>query len=479
MIKKGWKSAGVLFVSVLFLSITIFFATGSAYGNSDKQVTLPDFYNANILSEEEINRQLEFSEEVIRKHKRYREANNLDSSDEAIKNALTSTNARETITKYSIALTEEEEKYIQERDGLMEKYGKLISSMMKENGVTVFKGPNNEITERYSNVGTFYQEKANGLKFVVSFSIQSEQTDQIRKAIEEIVPPEYLEFRDVDFSEAELVKAYEDITTESKELSITLENVIVDIKNNIVEVQVEDKMNANRISINSLKFSSPGIYKFEIGKSNEQPEARTTKLDTMVGGLLIADSASNSTNSLGYCSIGTSAKKNGDRFIITAGHCLESWSSNIYQGGEKVGTEHYQYDGDYADVGVIQVTANKKISNYVYKYSWTDGKVTSYQSNVSSLDIGDNVCLSGATTGFSCGEITALNANSSGNIGFIQTDIDSAGGDSGGTYWYNNVLIGIHTAGEVSGTPFTRFTHIANAIAYGGAWTPFTSNTAE
>ncbi|SDD51652.1 Trypsin [Paenibacillus sp. CF095] len=433
--------------------------------------------------------QLEYSDAVVNKHKRYRQSNNLDYSEETIRAALNSPNATNTIPKYSIALTEEEEAYIQERDELMVKYGDEISKMMKENGVTITSGPNNEITESYSDIGTFYQEKSNGLKFVISFSVINEETNRIKKAIEDLVPAEYLEFREANFSEAELVSAYEGLIKESREAGIALEEVTVAVKENSVIVKVEDQKKVDLIeenilkketSINSLKAYKPSIFKVVVGEANDKLEARTSTLNTMAGGLLIVNNSADSKTGTGpFCTLGTLATKGNDRFIITAGHCFDSWGSNVYQGGELIGTKHYQYVGDKADIGVIKVDAGKKISNYVYKYSWTDSRITSYQSSPSSLDVGDNICMSGARSGFLCGEVTSLNTSMNGGSGYIQTDIDSAGGDSGAPYWYNGVLMGIHSGGEISGTPFTRFTHIANAIAYGGVWTPYTSNTVK
>lgn len=123
----------------------------------------------------------------------------------------------------------------------MVKYGDEISKMMKENGVTTTSGPNNEITESYSDIGTFYQEKSNGLKFVISFSVINEETNRIKKAIEDLVPAEYLEFRETNFSEAELVSAYEGLIKESREAGIALEEVTVAVKENSVIVKVADQ----------------------------------------------------------------------------------------------------------------------------------------------------------------------------------------------------------------------------------------------
>lgn len=457
-------------------------------GISDSSFLSDD--NSSIVYDEKFYEQLNFNDAVVQKHKKYREANNLDYSNEAIQKALKSSNAPSTILTYSIALTEEEESYIRERDALMVEYADPISSLLKENGITKTTGPNNEVVETYSTIGTFYQEKKNGLKFIVSFSESNERVDQVKKSIEELVPAKYLEFRNANFSEAELVDAYENLMNESRQSGIQIEEAEVAIKENSVVVKAEDTATVNlieknslqdRTSLNSSPDNQPSIFKIVTGKSNTQAEARNSKLDTMVGGLLISDSVQKSTDSIGFCTLGTTATKGTDRFLITAGHCFDSWGPTIFQGGEQIGTDHYQYMGDYADIAVIKASNNKKISNYIYKYSWTDSRVTSYQTSSSSLKVGDNICMSGAKTGFSCGEVTSLNSTGipGTGIGFIKTDIDSEAGDSGSPYWYDGVLMGIHSGGEVTGPPFTVFTHISKAIAYAGGWTPYTSNTVK
>ncbi|GIP14603.1 hypothetical protein J40TS1_02450 [Paenibacillus montaniterrae] len=477
MNKKIFK----LFTTFLCVIISLTFISGSILADNSEHSQSPQL-DIVLMSDEELNRQLEYSEEVIEQHQKYRQANNLDFSEEAIQAALKSDNAKDTIVKYSVALTEEEEQYVQERDQIMKKYGGQISALLKEGGLEVAIGPDKDIIETYSNIGTFHQETANGLKFIVGFSVDNEKVKQVRKAIEELVPQEYLEIRKVNYSEAELLTAYEAIIKESRKQGIPFETVVVRVQENVVEVKVAKNEQALQLlkgeTLVPFKDKTSEIYKVVVEKSNEQLVARTSTLNTMAGGLLIADNASNSQTASGiYCTIGTLAKKNNNRFIVTAAHCTEQWTSSIYQGGEEVGTKHFEYQGDYADVGVIAVASNKKISNYVYKYSWTDSRVTSYQSSSSSLNVGDKICMSGATSGFKCGEVTALNVTSLGSLGYMETDIPALGGDSGGTLWYDGNLLGIMRSSDY--VSYSRFTHIARAMAYGGALTPFTSNTAE
>lgn len=104
----------------------------------------------------------------------------------------------------------------------MDKYGKQIANLLSEDGVVFTKGPNNDIIERYSDVGTFHQEKENGLKFVVGFSAENEKANRMKKTIEALVPAEYLEIKKVQFSEAELFSAYEAVIKESRQWCFTI-----------------------------------------------------------------------------------------------------------------------------------------------------------------------------------------------------------------------------------------------------------------
>lgn len=105
----------ILFLTSLYGTAFATVDNVPAESSGDNLFTASSYSEMVAFPEDEMARQLEYSEEVIQKHERYRKANNLDYSKQAILNALKSPNAKETIPKYSVALTEEEESYIQER----------------------------------------------------------------------------------------------------------------------------------------------------------------------------------------------------------------------------------------------------------------------------------------------------------------------------------------------------------------------------
>lgn len=146
-------------------------------------------------------------------------------------------------------------------------------------------------------------------------------------------------------------------------------------------------------------------------------------------------------------------KANGDRVIITAGHCLQ------YHGGS--GKPWYHNDDRFgisqgnslsdppsathftADIGWIKIDASEDISpaNQWFANSSADIRsITGVRSNFGQVE-GDPVCRSGEQSYFDCGVIKADDVskpNGEGEtIASVWTwDEDSAGGDSGGTMVY-------------------------------------------
>ncbi|KUM33395.1 hypothetical protein AR539_15755 [Arthrobacter sp. EPSL27] len=97
------------------------------------------------------------------------------------------------------------------------------------------------------------------------------------------------------------------------------------------------------------------------------------------------------------------------------------------------------------------------------------GTVTPFQ--------GQEVCRSGRTTGWSCGQVDETGiyvvggrTTAPGDLrafrGFLSNSVQSAGGDSGGPWISGNFAVGTHTAGETSGENFAIATTLADALGY-------------
>lgn len=402
------------------------------------------------------------------KQLKYRLENNLSTSDEAILKAMNDPNAERTKNTYSISLTAEEEAYINERDKQMLEYKTVI--------LNIVRGEN-----EFNEVGTFYQVTNTGLKFIVGFSKENEEVERMKSELEKAVPQKLLVIKKVTNSERELIDVYRKISSEKgywTEQGVQISGLSLSVKDDIVKVSINPFTDEDRSQLEAYY----GNDKIQVKQSNEKIEllARTSKFDTMVGGLAIATTSANSTSDPD-CSTGFTATKGTDRFVVTAGHCTYG-STTWYQGGESIGSTHYTYMGESADVGLIKVSGTKYISNYVYKYSGFDSNYVNYETNHSWAVVGDKVCMSGSTSGFQCGEVTDVYASGVYGDSYIKSTIQSAGGDSGGTIWYSGFLKGIVHAGSTdsaTGIKSTIYTHVADAMAFGGSFTPYTSSTAK
>ncbi|MGP4031826.1 LPXTG cell wall anchor domain-containing protein [Pseudarthrobacter sp. 1C304] len=97
------------------------------------------------------------------------------------------------------------------------------------------------------------------------------------------------------------------------------------------------------------------------------------------------------------------------------------------------------------------------------------GAVTPFQ--------GQEVCRSGRTAGWSCGQVDETGiyvvggrTTAPGDLrafrGFLSKSVESRGGDSGGPWISGNFAVGTHTAGETSGENFAIATTLADALGY-------------
>lgn len=428
------------------------------------------FFTTSVAADEtEGTKQFMSEEEFYEKDIEYRKDNNLDYSLKHIKNVNKNPKANKSIEKYSVNLTDEELSYIKERDQLMSDVGKEIQKLMKG-------------SFNFSQFGSFHQSTEKGLKFVISFSENTKETSAVKNKIKDIAPSNLLTFKQVEYSEQDLVDMINKINEDMKE-SILEENEITDMSVNLFDNKVDIALKYyNEIDANLLlkKYGSNIIQVSNIS-STVEPESRRSNYWTMVGGLQIANTSFNSTSvedGRPRCTLGLSAIKNGVYYFITAGHCIDGWGTYTYQGGKSIGTNHFHTIQDYADIGLIKRSSTVGASNGMYKYQWNDDSVQDYQSHSSEISVGDGICMSGITSGFNCKKVTSTYASASANgqnyVGFMRSDIDSEPGDSGAPYWYNDILMGVHQGGpsDSAATQYSIFTHISHAIRLGGAWTP-------
>lgn len=151
----------------------------------------------------------------------------------------------------------------------------------------------------------------------------------------------------------------------------------------------------------------------------------------------------------GYCTSAFQAKKgNGDRVLITAGHCLANaegagkpWDFHL---GSRFGlAQGNSLNGSSvkADIGWIKIDAgiDKDPADRFYQASNTPAPFDGQMPNGDQNE-GDMVCRSGGTEGWDCDEIVnnGVSVSRSNGSGQTITDVwvwgkDSSEGDSGGT----------------------------------------------
>lgn len=391
--------------------------------------------------------------QVIDEQASFRETIGISTSPAHITEVIQESFNKEAYEKYGMYLTDEEfkvfERTLEANDYIVSSLPEIVNSASKS----------------LSEIASYRADFPNQ-KVYIYFSEETEQTQATQQRIEETFPyPEMLQFENVAYSKKQLEEKIDEISpfmlpgNFSEEYSIN--SLGVNVKENSIDVGIYPY---------EERFAQELYEKFGemlIVKEREplQQQARNSTLNNMQGGLNIAYTRSVSEGD-GDCTIGFTAEKNNQDYVVTAGHCIESavnsGQSYWYQGGEIIGAGSDYADGYNWDAGLILLTSSKNATNYIYKYQSFDSKYTR-ATNGPAYE-GQPVCNSGITSGFQCGEVTAeYELINIGNRTVMRTvaDYENAGGDSGGPIWYGEVLIGVHNAGNASSTnPVAAFSHM-------------------
>ncbi|MGH3683935.1 MAG: S1 family peptidase [Pseudonocardiaceae bacterium] len=154
-----------------------------------------------------------------------------------------------------------------------------------------------------------------------------------------------------------------------------------------------------------------------------------------------------STSEGGRCSVGFNAISGARRYVITAGHCTKL--GGIWSGpdGSPLGPVAKSSFPDH-DFGLVEVTAPSWEQTHDVD---ADGGGYLTVTGTIPAAVGDQVCLSGSTSGYHCGQVQALNETvnyGDGAIvhGLTKTNICAEAGDSGGS-----MMSGTQAQGTLSG----------------------------
>ena len=148
--------------------------------------------------------------------------------------------------------------------------------------------------------------------------------------------------------------------------------------------------------------------------------------------------------------------------IVTAGHCGSSQGYGYLPFTFVPGEELNSGDVD-AQVHDIYDYPTNNVDNAIQKGLSTQS-ITSVLDHA-DLDINDNLCHQGATTGWSCGQISSVNSAQidGGGSNVLRVDgngINSGLGDSGGPYVWNTSAIGLHEGVAVNLPPPNRIVSV-------------------
>ncbi|WP_431782160.1 S1 family peptidase [Streptomyces chumphonensis] len=225
----------------------------------------------------------------------------------------------------------------------------------------------------------------------------------------------------------------------------------VDLEHDAVTIEVRDAGDpATRAFLKKAE-------KFGDAVRTERTEERLTAQTTVYPGSRM--NPNNNRNS--WCSVGFGARdRSGSQYLVSAGHCIDPGTGLYFDGDRFAVGEHtrYRLGSRSVDMGVALVDRGDAIATSVG--TWGNSRPVAVRGSERAR-VGSTVCKSGATTGWTCGEISSYNqtvtyVDRSGGPDTVVTGLGSAsvcteGGDSGGAY-----ISGDQGQGMTSGGPLNQ-----------------------
>ncbi|HEX4101743.1 MAG TPA: S1 family peptidase [Pseudonocardiaceae bacterium] len=196
-------------------------------------------------------------------------------------------------------------------------------------------------------------------------------------------------------------------------------------------------------SVVVLATDAAAARTFAAGQRNvrvEHVDARPRLLADLRGGDTITTSAG------GRCSVGFNAISGHTRYIITAGHCTKLGGTWSGPDGTAIGpVAKSTFPGH--DFGLVEVTSAAWAQTHDVE---SDNGYLNVAGNKPAA-VGDQVCLSGSTTGYHCGKVETVGETvnyGDGDVvnGLTGTNICAEAGDSGGS-----IMSGTQAQGTLSG----------------------------
>jgi streptogrisin D len=144
-----------------------------------------------------------------------------------------------------------------------------------------------------------------------------------------------------------------------------------------------------------------------------------------------------------FCSAGFNVVKDGQPYVLTAGHCTSSMKT--WKGvGPSVASNFPS-----TDFGLVRNDSARPAPGAVDLYNGSSQPIT----GVGTATVGEHVCASGMATGYTCGTVTAVNQTvdyGDGQVvhGLIETNVHTDHGDSGGPLFDGSTALGTVSGGD-------------------------------
>ncbi|MBD3930338.1 S1 family peptidase [Streptomyces chumphonensis] len=225
----------------------------------------------------------------------------------------------------------------------------------------------------------------------------------------------------------------------------------VDLADDVVTIEVRDaSAPATQAFLKKAEKFGDAVRTVE---TDERLEAQTT--------VYPGSEMNPNNNPNSWCSVGYGARdRSGNQYLVSAGHCISPDTGLYFDGGRFAVGDHTRYSlgTRSVDMGVARIDRGDSIATQVG--TWGNGSNKAVRGSQRG-SVGSTVCKSGATTGWTCGEIDSYNrtvtyVDRSGGpdtvvTGLASSSVCTEGGDSGGAY-----ISGDQAQGMTSGGPLNQ-----------------------
>jgi hypothetical protein len=276
------------------------------------------------------------------------------------------------------------------------------------------------------------------------------------------------DIRQVDWTLAQLTELHGQIVADwsvLRDLGIELQTVGIDVRANSVGVGVAAGVDAAARLVLERYGSHVSVYEEPIAAGGDACNSRADCLPIKGGIRMYRSGYANAPT----CTTGMLVRKylTSNLYVLTAGHCVE------LNGGIGIRWKHHttiwgtaRYEtwatGADADAGLIQIDSEDYPASKWEFFGVSKFDIRHFNDFEAggTQYVGDQVCRSGAASGYDCGLIDLTNVTRDVDGRAIdhqwQVDFDACPGDSGGPYYIQFTIYGIHSDSTSGCNPGTN-----------------------